>query len=126
MLKLRPHHLLCIQKFTGHGYSTDFTKHMTELVDSLRSSSPVISLVEGCDELCSHCPNNECGKCASLQKVDSMDRAVLALCGLCYGDSAVWPELSAAAREKILDTDGFSAVCGDCQWYKLCKNTKTR
>jgi len=37
-MNLRPHHLLCIQKFTGHGYSPSFTAHMHALTASLRQS----------------------------------------------------------------------------------------
>lgn len=31
-MNFRPHHLLCIQKFTGHGYNADFTAHMKMIV----------------------------------------------------------------------------------------------
>ena len=34
-MKIRPHHLLCIQKYTGHGYDAAFTAHMTALVSGL-------------------------------------------------------------------------------------------
>ena len=35
MMKLRPHHLLCLQKYTGRGYDGPFTAHMNELVRRL-------------------------------------------------------------------------------------------
>lgn len=57
-IRLRPHHLLCLQTFVGHGYSPDFTKHMT-YVKSLLTADPntAITLVAGPDDLCGHCPN---------------------------------------------------------------------
>ena len=39
-MQLRPHHLLCIQKFTGHGYDEPFTQHMTSIVSALKSHPP--------------------------------------------------------------------------------------
>ena len=63
---LRPHHLLCLQTFVGHGYSPDFTKHMT-YVKSLLTADPntAITLVAGPDDLCGHCPNCVDGSCTS-------------------------------------------------------------
>lgn len=35
-----------------------------------------ITLVEHCDEICSHCPNNKGGKCKEEEKVKSYDKKV--------------------------------------------------
>ena len=50
-MNLRPHHLLCIQKFTGHGYNADFTAHMKTIVSEL-AENPQITVAQGCDDLC--------------------------------------------------------------------------
>ena len=48
-MNLRPHHLLCIQKFTGHGYSADFTAHMTAVVSELAENpETAVTLAKGC------------------------------------------------------------------------------
>lgn len=124
-MKLRPHHILCIQKFTGHGYDEAFTAHMTGLVSLLgRQPETVVTLTQGCDDLCAVCPNNTGGACATLQKVDGMDRGVLDICGLAYGVQAPWGTLAPVARKRIFESDKFGEICGSCQWFSLCVHTK--
>lgn len=124
-IRLRPHHLLCIQKFTGHGYDERFTAHMTELVDSLvRDPGRTVKLVSGPDELCSVCPNRIEDCCRSEEKVRRMDCAVLEICGSGIDAKAAWKSLSHTAGSLILSTELFDSVCGDCQWFELCKNTQ--
>lgn len=124
-MNLRPHHALCIQKFTGHGYDENFTAHMTAVVSEL-AKNPLtqITVTKGCDELCGMCPNNVSGVCTSLDKVNSMDSAVLEICGIDYGENIQWTDLAGSARERIFKTDEFNRVCSSCQWLGLCKNTE--
>ena len=123
-IRLRPHHLLCIQKFTGHGYDEMFTAFMTKLVLRLRTMpNEEVFLISGCDDLCTACPNNINGNCSSLQKVGAMDRKVLSSCGLSAKASARWLDLVSLAKEKVLDGTAFYEICGECQWFELCKNT---
>lgn len=121
-MNLRPHHLLCIQKFTGHGYNEDFTAHMTSVVSELAERPMTeITVTRGCDELCKMCPNNQDGICSSLQKVALMDSAVLRVCKLAYGEKVPWTYLKDKARERVFETDEFLNVCTCCQWFDLCK-----
>lgn len=120
-MKLRPHHLLCIQKYTGHGYSEDFTAHMNGLVMNLKAHPETpVNVVFGCDDLCSHCPNNDNGRCISLEKVSAMDAAVRELV---KADSGTWEALSQAA-ETIFHGRDFEKICGNCCWLDLCKKTE--
>lgn len=124
-MELRPHHLLCIQKFTGHGYNEAFTRHMKWVSETLRANTDIkITLVEGCDSLCSMCPNNVGGACSSLDKVELMDKNVLSICNLSYGEKLTWAEASENAVRKIFKTDSFIRICESCQWFELCKNTE--
>lgn len=124
-MKLRPHHLLCIQKFTGHGYDADFTKHMKYIVSELtRNPETQITLSQGCDDLCKACPNNLGGACTSLEKVECMDSAVLDICGLEYGEITSWSDAASKAREMIFKTEKFNCICACCQWFELCKRTE--
>lgn len=124
-MRLRPHHLLCIQKFTGHGYDEDFTRHMKEIVSELKSNPETqITLSHGCDDLCKACPNNIGGACTSLEKVACMDSAVLDICGLEYGEITSWSDAASKARERIFETEKFFCICSSCQWFELCKRTE--
>ena len=101
-MNLRPHHLLCIQKFTGHGYNSGFTAHMESVVSELSENPQTqITVSQGCDELCKMCPNNISGVCASLEKVSLMDSAVLGICDLAYGENVPWAKIAKKARKPI-------------------------
>lgn len=124
-MELRPHHLLCLQKFTGHGYDERFTESVSGAVSRLKGKpSTQVTVVKGCDALCGACPNNVGNVCLSYEKADALDRAVLDACGLSYGQSASWAQLAALSKQRILKADGFAAVCGDCEWFGLCANTE--
>ena len=126
-MNLRPHHLLCIQKFTGHGYDEAFTKHLTEIVKLLAEKSETeINLTYGCDFVCLSCPNKINDACLTEEKVLKMDGGVLNSCGLTYGEKLSWAEFSRRAREEIFESDRAEQICSSCQWYELCKNTEVK
>ena len=124
-MKIRPHHLLCIQKFTGHGYSQDFTAHMKSIVSELKENPNTrITLVQSCDDICRMCPNHVNGVCTSLEKVAFMDSAVLHICDFAYGDQVSWITAGGKAREQIFKTAEFDHICACCQWFALCRSTE--
>ena len=99
---------------------------MTGVVRMLRSAPETeILLTEGCDELCSCCPSNLGGVCASHHKVAKIDARVLELCGLNPGKPVAWSKLASLAGERILRANRLSAVCAGCQWLSLCLKTTT-
>ena len=72
LIRLRPHHLMSIQNYRGHGYNEAFQRRMERILDVLRQSpgsglrpSPHIRIVEGADDLCAACPHCLEGKCES-------------------------------------------------------------
>ncbi len=74
--KLRPHHGLCSSFFCGHGYSADFTEHMTKTLLHFQQHNPQILLTVGADCICAACPHccHDC--CSSAEQVERYDRAV--------------------------------------------------
>jgi hypothetical protein len=118
MLKIRPHHLMCMQMYTGHGYDCKFVLHMNEVVSKLDE----IIIQEGCDEICTHCPHKK-GQCVSYEKVKRLDESVLSCCDLHYGEHVRWNEVAKKVRETIFETPMFEKICGDCGWYDLCRKT---
>ena len=119
-MNIRPHHILCIQRFTGHGYNEEFTNHMKAVVSKLKSKPETyITVREGCDDLCKMCPNREDEVCSSFEKVKTMDNAVLRVCGITYKDTVSWEKLAYRARTLIFETDAFQRICADCQWSQV-------
>lgn len=124
-MKLRPHHLLCLQKYTGNGYDAAFAANMDELIRRLTADpDTTVQLTAGRDDVCAACPHMLDDICDSEEKVDRMDRGVLAACDRSFGQIDSWRALARAAREQVLETEGFRQVCGDCQWIELCRNTQ--
>ncbi len=120
MLKLRPHHGLCILNFTGSGYSEEFTQKMTEVVAQLRQNpKTMIEVTKGCDELCGHCPNRTETGCSS-EHPDLFDGNVLARTGFAYEQQLTWQEL--ISKTSPLSLDELDTMCPDCQWLEFCKS----
>lgn len=122
---LRPHHLLCIPHFTGHGYDAAFTAHMTALTTALAAAPhTAVTLTDSCDDLCAACPHQSGGSCDSAEKVAAMDTAVCRICEIQTGSTADWAFLSGMALQRILQTEAFREICGGCQWFELCRQTE--
>ena len=123
-LRLRPHHLLCIPRFTGHGYDAAFTAYLYDLAARLAAAPCTeVTLTTGCDNLCAVCPHNRHGVCASTEKTAEMDAAVLDACGLSPGAVGTWAAFLALAQDRLLSNRKWREVCRRCQWYSLCKKT---
>lgn len=124
-MHLRPHHLLCIQLFTGRGYDAAFTAHMTEIVSALRRNPMTPVCIESAaDDLCAACPRCIGGRCDAAEKTAALDRAVAAQCALTEHSVQPWQTLAASARNEILQSSAFHRICADCQWYQLCAYTE--
>ncbi len=125
-LNLRPHHLLCIPHFTGHGYDAAFTAHMTAVTERLRAQPQTpVTLTVSCDDLCAACPHNQNGICDSQEKVTALDSAVLAACAFSAAQSGEWAALAETVRTRILQTGLFRQICASCEWYALCRQIHT-
>ncbi len=139
---LRPHHLLCLQTFVGHGYSPEFTAHMT-IVQKQLTTDPLtpITLVNGPDVLCGHCPNCVDGSCTSpkpavfdhlvAQKLHLKEEHVTEKSTLVHSIAASDSSTSAAASDSPISINGIPSIlhmseqllaecCPDCEWKELC------
>ena len=120
VIRLRPHHGMCIAYFVGEGYSGSFTENMAAVIRALERDAWVKLVCEG-DVICGPCPNFVENGCVTLEKVDRYDAAVLRLCGLEPGQKLPYREFRDLVRENILTPGLRQEICGDCQWNDLCK-----
>ena len=123
-VKLRPHHFLCIQLFTGHGYDDRFTAHMYGTIRLLSAGAQVL-VQEGCDDICEKCLNRNKSLCKSFDKVRGLDEAVRAVLGVSYGDQLAWKDITVKVQKEIFGRSSFDNICRDCEWYGLCRDTLT-
>ena len=122
-IRLRPHHLLCTQGYSGKGYSDDFVEGMNAVTSVLRRDPDVeIEITFSSDYICSACPSRKGeGICADDEKVLRYDAAVRDILDL--------KEQRYSYRDLILKLDEYlragqgderlRQICGDCEWYPV-------
>lgn len=122
MIKLRGHHLLCLQFFEGKGYSESFVAHIINLMKRLKNGEH-IKIVEGKDEVCNFCPNlADDGRCKLFEKVLEKDKKVLDLFGLNLGDIVSWHKVIGIfeSKKELLKKEFLENICKDCLWKEIC------
>jgi len=123
ILKIRAHHLLCIQGFQGYGYSEDFAKNMIEIIKNI-DSNPESKIITECDIICSCCPHNVEGVCQkkpdSAQKVKDMDMRILRKLHLEDGIRDRVKGFLSLANTKLRNIFDVQDICGDCDWKEKC------
>jgi len=116
IIKLRPHHLLCLQGFSGKGYSKDFVSNMTKLKEDLFKEDAMINLAGGSDDICAKCPHLLMdGLCQTEKKVKTKDDKVVKYFGLghkLYDFGALVNDIKNKITPSIM-----ADICGDCAWY---------
>lgn len=125
MIRLRPHHGMCLAYFEGKGYSNDFTVNMQRMLEIFEKGTDVEMTVAG-DEICKACPNLQDGSCLSADLVESYDRRVLKECGLQEKDNLTFREFVDKVQKNILQSGKREEICGNCQWNEICSNKQSR
>ena len=122
-ISLRPHHLLCIQNYRGHGYSEAFQQRMKAILDVLRQSPgsglppiPRIRIAEGADDLCAACPHCLDGQCDS-DKPAVFDGLVSERMGLETGCMLNMEDL----QDPKMTLQLLEECCPGCTWLGLCR-----
>lgn len=95
MLRLRVHHLNCIPRFQGRGYSDEFCDNMQKIRKRFDDGEEYI-IVSDADDVCKACPNLRDGVCRDEEKVSLYD--------------------TLSMSENSIDK-----ICTDCKWYTICK-----
>ena len=122
-IKLRPHHLLCTQGYSGKGYSDDFVANMTAITSRLRSGGDIaVDIVFSTDDICAKCPKMLGDDlCEDNVKVNGIDRMVIERFGIeekAYSYRDITREINAKMTASSMDD-----ICHDCSWYPVgdCK-----
>lgn len=124
-IRIRAHHLLCIQGFQGLGYSQDFVKKTQEIRKKIMFSPGTrVEICTGCDVLCLHCPHEKGGICekepSSASALKKMDEEVLRIGGIESGSIMVAEEALTHINRALAEVSEISRICGDCEWKKKC------
>lgn len=122
-MRLRPHHLLCTQGYSGHGYSEDFVTNMNFWVNRMRLEDDfTVTITRSTDDLCSHCPNKRGeGLCEDDAKVLKYDEAVMKLFHL-EEKTYVYKDLIRQI-DAVMTRETMQSICGNCSWYEMSQCT---
>ncbi|MCR5025943.1 MAG: DUF1284 domain-containing protein [Methanobrevibacter sp.] len=120
-LRLRGHHLLCLQGFQGYGYNEEFVLNMSHINKLRKSKDTIISLTDECDDICAHCPNLKSDMCENEKQnniIKKMDSEVLSKLDIKKEYNAL--ELFEEISFKFNTLDSVQNICIGCKWNKEC------
>jgi uncharacterized protein len=123
-MKIRAHHLCCMQGFQGYGYSPAFVANMRTVISDIKtSSSRPIELVSECDAICISCPNKtECSTLKSIHshRIKNMDLVVMRKLNIKEGTVMEAKEAFKLINSKLNNASDVEDVCETCKWKKKC------
>lgn len=125
MLILRPHHILCLQGFQGHGYDSVFIKNLAAIHESVsKNPDQIVQISCGIDDICEPCPNHRekiCAKSEQAEKnIQAIDRIVLSLLDLPYLYIDSVRNIFTHANRVLKTKNSVKKVCGSCEWREKC------
>jgi hypothetical protein len=123
-LRIRAHHLCCIQGFQGYGYSPAFVANMKAVALELKASpSKTLKLISKCDDICISCPSEkECSTQKSIlsRRIKNMDLAVMKKMEIEEGTVMRANEAFELLNSKISSVSHLEDICGPCKWRHKC------
>lgn len=122
-VKIRAHHLLCLQGFQGYGYSKEFTRNMSHIKDELNQNPTILLKIKTSpDSICKHCPNCSNFKCnadaTSEIRIREMDNLVLETLKIIEGQIVSWSKIRSLTSN--LSQKNLDKICGVCSWKDKC------
>lgn len=120
IIRIRAHHLLCLQGFQGYGYNPDFIQGMNEILRILKSDpSPIIEIVTNADSICSICPNLVEEECVDYHKIRTMDLNIIKTTSLDENQILTF-KTALEIIDKDLNSESIKTICAGCVWMDKC------
>ncbi|MCE5214479.1 MAG: DUF1284 domain-containing protein [Methanobacterium sp.] len=124
VIKIRAHHLLCIQGFQGYGYSPEFQINLEKVIKFLKNHpNSCLKVVAEADVICESCPNLEGGCCNRYlhsNSIQSMDIQVLKKLGIADGHIEQVGSLFSQVKDALNKVEDVKDICGNCSWKDKC------
>jgi hypothetical protein len=122
MIKLRPHHLLCILSYVGKGYSQSFTDNFDALMERINKGEREVEIVTGPDDICAPrlCDASDITCHCYEERIILRDKIALENLNYSYGD-VISLDLEWIKDMRVRFHLGENRqACQGCQWYDLC------
>ncbi len=120
-IRLRGHHLLCLQGFQGYGYSKDFVLNMTKINELRKSKDCTVILTNEADDICSACPNlknNLCENENQNETIVKMDNKILSKLNREEEYNSI--DLFNEVYQKFNSLNSVQSICDECKWADKC------
>jgi len=123
-LKIRAHHLCCIQGFQGYGYSPIFVANLKAVISDIKAfPSRPLELVSECDVICESCPGKK--ECTAQEstisgRIKSMDFAVMEKLKIKEGTIMEADKAFSLINSQLTNASEINEVCGPCKWRQKC------
>jgi uncharacterized protein len=122
-IRIRAHHLLCMQGFQGYGYNKDFTVNLAKITEKFQTNpSTFLEIVNAPDSICEHCPHYSKGACnmdaSSERRIRVMDNLLLQNLEIREGSVISWAEIKSSTFN--LNKQTIKEICGSCFWRSKC------
>lgn len=121
-IRLRPHHLLCLQTYAGKGYTPAFTANY-DLIAARLSQGEDIEIVEGPDDICTPLltePDPHCWRDSVTQRDH---QAAANLQPLLKANTGTTITLTAPLLETLrtsFQAGTLRPACTGCEWSDFC------
>ncbi|WP_244835437.1 DUF1284 domain-containing protein [Clostridium sp. BJN0001] len=79
-----------------------------------------IKLTRNCDMICRMCPNNLDGVCKTDDKVNELDKKVLKMTNLSFGEKIKYKDFHNSVMKNIISCGKLKSICELCEWYYIC------
>jgi len=120
LIRIRAHHLLCLQGFQGYGYDQEFTIWMGKIIQTLKSDpSTKIEIVNDADDICTNCPNLIEKQCVDHLKINKMDANVIGAISL-EENQILTIKTALQIINMELNSEAIKSVCEGCVWMDKC------
>jgi uncharacterized protein len=123
IVRLRPHHLLCILTFAGEGYSTAFVGNLAAIVARIGAGEP-IELIDGPDDICAPLEGSNDTHCQEppvrRRDREALRQLVAADPPLPDARPIVLESAAIAALREQFAAGTIRGACAGCPWFALC------
>ncbi|MBM4386117.1 MAG: DUF1284 domain-containing protein [Deltaproteobacteria bacterium] len=124
MIKLRPHHLFCVQGFNGYGYDDAFKRNMREIHDRVVEGNESFVVVERGDDICAKCPHLKDNTCANDRTTDGEvmehDAKLMRILDFEFGREMTLKDLMDYLEKNGGRFMKIRRICNACSWREYC------
>jgi hypothetical protein len=120
-IKIRAHHILCMQGFQGLGYSEEFIINMARITEKIQKNpSFFIKVITEADSICKHCPHLQKDVCNMGTDSGEGIRDISVLKELDMDSGSLISSAQLTIFTDNLSPKIVKTICGKCRWQKDC------